>query len=133
MKRFLLIVTFALCCAEVSAHTLHVPSGEYSTIQSAINDANDSDIVVVSAGTYQENIDFLGKAITVRSVEPNNPNVVATTVIDGSDPFDPNIGSAVTFASGEDANSVLSGFTITGGTGAWLLVSWEFKGLNGNR
>jgi len=133
MKRVLLIATFVLCWTQVSAETLHVPSEQYSTIQSAIDDANDGDAVVVSDGTYQENIDFLGRAITVRSADPNDPNVVAGTIIDGNAPADSNFGSVVTFNSGEDTNSVLSGFTITGGTGSWLLVSWEFQGLLWNR
>jgi hypothetical protein len=133
MKKFLLIAAFALCWTQVSAQTLYVPSGEYSSIQSAINNANNGDTVVVSAGTYQENINFLGKTITVRSVAPNDPNVVAATIIDGNAPADSNFGSVVTFNSGEGTNSVLSGFTITGGTGSWILVSWEFQGLRWNR
>jgi hypothetical protein len=134
MKRLLLIIAaFTLCWTPVSAQTLYVPSGEYSSIQSAINDANDGDTIVVSAGTYQENINFLGKAITVRSVDPNDPNMVAATIIDGSNPVDPNIGSVVTFNSGEDTNSVLSGFTITGGTGSWLPISWHLHQVYWNR
>jgi parallel beta-helix repeat protein len=133
MKRFLLIAAFTLCWTQVSAQTLYVSSGEYSSIQSAINDANDGDTIVVSAGTYQENINFLGKAITVRSVDPNDPNVVAATIIDGSNPVDPNIGSVVTFNNGEDTNSVLSGFTITGGTGSWLPIAWQFYQVYWNR
>jgi len=70
---------------------------------------------------------------TPTSEDPNDPNVVAATVINGSNPPDPNIGSVVTFKNAEDANSVLTGFTITGGTGSWLLVSWQFKGLYWNR
>ena len=133
MKRFLLIVAFTLCWTQVSAQTLYVSSGEYSSIQSAINDANDGDTIVVSAGTYQENINFLGKAITVWSVDPNDPNVVAATIIDGSNPVDPNISSVVTFNNGEDTNSVLSGFTITGGTGSWLPIAWQFYQVYWNR
>ena len=133
MKRVLLIATFLLCCTQVSAETLYVPSEAYSTIQSAIIAADTSDTIIVDPNTYYENIDFLGRAITVRSADPNDPNVVAATIIDGSNPVDPNIGSVVTFKNGEDANSVLSGFTITDGTGSWLLVSWEFKGLRWNR
>ena len=133
MKRLLVSISMALCCAIVAqAQMLYVPS-PYSTIQSAVNDANDGDIVVVSAGTYQENIDFLGKAITVRSTDPNDPNIVDATIIDGSNPSDPNRGSTVTFKSGEDTNSALTGFTITGGSGSWELISWESKGLNWNR
>jgi len=133
MKRTLLIAVLFLCCSPALGGELYVPSEDYNSIQSAIDDANDGDIVTVSAGTYQENINFLGKAITVRSANPNEPNVVAATIIDGSNPADPNYGSVVIFRSGEDANSVLSGFTITGGTGSWLAVSWEFKELYWNR
>ena len=108
MKRLLLIGAVCLCWTGVFAQTLYVPSIEYSSIQSAIDDANDNDIIIVSSGTYQENINFLGKAITVRSADPNDPNVIATTVIDGSNPIDSNIGSVVTFNNGEDAGAVLN-------------------------
>ncbi|MHC4499137.1 MAG: right-handed parallel beta-helix repeat-containing protein, partial [Planctomycetota bacterium] len=133
MKRYLVFAAFVLCCSTTWGRELQVPSVDYNSIQSAIDDANDDDVVTVAAGTYQENIDFLGKAVTVRSVNPNDPNVVASTIIDGSNSVDPNYGSVVTFRNGEDANSVLSGFTITGGTGSWLAVSWEFQGLRWNR
>lgn len=133
MKKFLIMVTFVLCCIQAQADNLYVASEQHSTIQSAINDANNGDTIIVSTGTYRENIGFRGKAITVRSTDPNDPNVVSATIIDGSEPNDPNYGSTVTFKNGEDANSVLSGFTITGGTGSWLPVSWEFKALRWNR
>ena len=86
MKRLLLIVALVLCRREVSAQTLYVPTSEYSSIQSAIDDANDNDVVIVAEGTYYENIDFLGKAITVRSLDANDHNTVSTTIIDGSRP-----------------------------------------------
>ena len=133
MKRFLVVAIFISCCTQVRARELNVPSVDYPTIQSAIDDANDGDTVVVSADTYQENIDFLGRAITVQSVDPNDPNIVVTTIIDGNEPDDPNYGSTVTFKNGEGANSVLSGFTITGGTGSWAQIYWQFKGYVWNR
>jgi len=132
MRRILLIAVFVLCSTQVWARTISVPF-EYPSIQSAINDANDDDVIIVDPNTYRENISFRGKAITVTSLDPNDPNVVASTVIDGSEPADSNFASVVTFNSGEDNNTVLSGFTITGGTGSWLLVSWEYKGLQWNR
>jgi predicted outer membrane repeat protein len=99
------------------ADELHVPSG-YGTIQSAIDDANNGDVVVVADGTYtgpgNRDIDFLGKAITVRSTDPNDPNIVAATIIDcNGTEADPHRGFY--FDNGEDANSVLEGFTITNG------------------
>ena len=46
-------------------------SGDYTTIQAAIDDANDGDMVVVADGIYtgegNRDIDFKGKAITVKS------------------------------------------------------------------
>lgn len=57
--------------------------GYYRTIQSAVNAAANGDVVVVSPGTYLENVDFLGKAITLRSTAPLDPNVVYSTIIDG--------------------------------------------------
>jgi len=87
------------------AATLNVP-GVYPTIQAGIDAAVDGDIVLVSPGTYAENIDFQGKAITVRSDQ--GPE---TTTIDGGGTTNGSIG--VMFHSGEDYGSVIEGFTIT--------------------
>jgi hypothetical protein len=83
----------------------------YPSIQKAINDAGIGDEIVVSPGIYRhfENIDFKGKAVTVRSTNPNDPDVVSATIINGR-----GRGAAVTFSSSEDANSVLAGITVTG-------------------
>ncbi len=132
MRLFLLIATTVLFATQVWAGELYVPT-EYLRIQSAINESNNGDVVIVSPGTYQENINFLGKAITVQSIDPNEPSIREATIIDGNAPADSNFGSVVTFNGGEDNDSVLSGFTIRGGTGSWLLVSWKFGGLCRNR
>jgi len=86
---------------------LEVPS-EYSSIQAAIDAASNGDYVVVSDGTYNENINFNGKAITVRSV-----NGSAVTTIDSLGAG----GPVVTFNSSETSSSILDGFTITNGIG----------------
>jgi hypothetical protein len=82
----------------------------YTTIQTAINDANDGDEIVANTGTYYETVDFNGVACTIRSTDPNDVDVVAATIIDAN-----GAGRAVTFNDGEDAHSILMGFTITGG------------------
>ncbi|MGE5295402.1 MAG: MBL fold metallo-hydrolase, partial [Solirubrobacterales bacterium] len=79
----------------------------YDTLQAAIDEASDGDLIVAAPGTYAETVDFHGKALTVRSQDANDTWVVSETIIDGS-------AAAVVFANAETANSVLSGFTITG-------------------
>jgi hypothetical protein len=77
----------------------------YYYIQAAIDDANDGDQIEVAPATYGEHIDFKGKA--VRLYSSGGPEV---TAIDGGGNY-----HVVQCASGEDANTVLEGFTITGG------------------
>ncbi len=98
----------------VTADTIHVPAA-FATIQEAIDDLDtlDGDVIVVAPGTYFENVNFFGKAITLRSIDPNDPQVVAATTIDGGG-FD----TAVVCNSGEGPGSVLEGFTITHASGA---------------
>lgn len=132
VKRFYLILIVILGSSFAWGEGLYVPS-EYPSIQSAIDDAENGDVVIVAPNTYYENINFNGKAITVRSTDPNDPSTVSATIIDGSLPDDPNYASVVTFNSGEGNDSVLEGFTITGGTGSWIPVSWEYQGLFWNR
>ena len=89
-------------------NVLYVP-GYFPTIQSAIDAAVNGDVVYVAPGTYtgpgNRNIDFLGKAITVRSQSgPDN------CIIDCRQQ-----GRGFCFHNAEDANSILDGFTITNG------------------
>jgi hypothetical protein len=90
-------------------------SGDYLTIQEAINDSNNGDTVIVANGMYtghgNRDIDFLGKAITLCS--ENGPK---SCIIDcNGTEIDPHRGFY--FHNGEDSNSVLDGFTIINGYG----------------
>ncbi len=105
---------------------LNVP-GDYSAIQAAIDAAVDGNVVLVADSTYQENINFKGKSITVAShyYIDGDTSHISNTVVDGSNPSNPDSGSVVTFNSGEDTTSVLMGFTITGGTGTITQYIWD--------
>jgi hypothetical protein len=83
----------------------------YGYIQHAIDDAAFSDEIVLREGTYYENIYFTGKNITLGSTDPNDPTVVAATLIDGGDQ-----GPVVTVFGTQETDCVLAGLTITGGT-----------------
>ena len=112
---------------QAGAQILKVPS-VYPTIQGAIDAAVNGDIVEVSPYpvppyyyqginlnnmTGNINLRFKGKAITVRSVDPTNPAIVAATIIDCNGPHDANEPRrAFIFDHGEGASSVLAGFTI---------------------
>jgi hypothetical protein len=89
----------------LNAKTINVPANQ-PTIQDAINAANPRDVVVVAPGTYTENINFIGKAITVRS-----SGGAKATIIDGG-----NIAPVVTIDTNEGLKSILSGFTLQHGT-----------------
>ncbi len=84
--------------------TIRVPADQ-PTIQDAINTAINGDKVLVAPGNYVENINFLGKAITVTSEGGSE-----VTVIDGNQ-----ADSVATFTSGEGTSSVLDGFTLQNG------------------
>ncbi|MBN2444071.1 MAG: S8 family serine peptidase [Spirochaetales bacterium] len=97
---------------------LEVPA-EYGTIQQAIDAAWNGASVVVSPGIYTETISYNGKSITVKSTDPDNPQVVAGTII-GS----PGINTHVVYCGYfETKESLLSGFTINTTQSAGIYIS----------
>jgi predicted outer membrane repeat protein len=130
MKRLIILIAIALLPAvgtfaqpmkakpktpERERLHFHVPR-DFSTIQAAIDRAADSYLIIVAPGTYEENINFLGKAIKVRSDLDGDPDTYdispGDVVIDGM-----NLASVVTFDHDEKNDSVLDGFSLVNGIG----------------
>jgi len=99
--------------------TIYVPA-DFPTIQQAINNAADGDVIEVAPGTYKgagnRDIEFLGKAVTLRSA--NGPE---QTVIDCESSGGPGgTGGGIQHRGfylhqNEQADSVIRGFTIIHG------------------
>jgi parallel beta-helix repeat protein/predicted outer membrane repeat protein len=100
------ILLFAVLSVPTLAYSaiIYVPD-DFPTIQEAIDAAVNGDRVIVKPGTYVENIDFLGKAITVKSSQ----GAPATKIEPRK------YGSVVTFSNNEGLDSILDGFTIQNG------------------
>ncbi len=87
-----------------SADLIRVPS-DVATIQQGIDLVRAGGTVLVAPGTYVGGLDFGGRLITV--ISSDGPEV---TTIDAGGAY-----HAVEFISGEGPDTVLDGFTITGG------------------
>jgi len=113
------ILIFPMCVFSVFVSTAALPFTFYvepgNEIQDTIDLAIDGDVIIVRDGTYtgdgNRDIDFRGKAITLRS--ENGPKM---TIIDceGTEE-DTHLGFY--FESGEETDSVVEGLTITNGSG----------------
>ena len=104
-------------CVETPIHNV-TRDVYYECIQTAIDDAADTHEIIVAPGTYVENINFHGKAITLRS--SHGPDV---TTIDGQQ-----TGTVVSCLCGEGPDTVLGGLTLTGARGGaggtWVGPRW---------
>lgn len=98
----LCLVSILLALTSQAQQIIQVP-GNAVTVQAAINMANDGDTVNISPGTYEGNIDFGGKSITVQG---GGPGVILRGEANGP---------VVTFKSGETRGAVLQNVTVTGG------------------
>ncbi|GAG02843.1 unnamed protein product, partial [marine sediment metagenome] len=102
---------------------------DFSTIQDALSSTSvtngDAIIVRFREGMYYENIDFNGKNVILRSLQPTNHSVAdATRIIGSTNPT----SATVTFAGTEDNTCSLWGFRITGGGSSVTLGG----GIQGN-
>ena len=118
MKTCNLITTFLVAMMLLApsfsqAIVINVPE-DFESIQAAIDESEDGDIVLVQPGEYFENININGRNISVGSlfIIDGDPGHIGETVIDGNEN-----GNVVMI---ENTNGVggaaLNGFTITNGS-----------------
>ncbi len=103
-RGWILGIVWALLLGPASvagAVVLSVAEGD--SIQAAIAAALPGDVIDVGPGDFFEDLDFLGKAVTVRGQGPD-------TVVHGT-----GAGPVVSFVSGEGPLSVLHDLVVTGG------------------
>ena len=109
-KATLVCLSVLLAAGLAQAGTIRIPA-DYPTIQAGIDAAVNGDTVLVADGVYtgtgNVNLDFKGKAITVKS-----ENGAANCIIDCEN-IDDTYGFR--FFSGEAATAVVEGFTIRNG------------------
>jgi len=93
-------------------------TGDFATIQAAIDAAATGDVISLQPGTYigagNRDINFKGKAITVRGTTGNPNDCIINCQAAESEPH-----RGFNFVSGENSNSVLEAITITNCYGPW--------------
>jgi hypothetical protein len=97
---------------------------DFDNIQAAVDASSNGDEIIVMPGTYPSTqdghvVNMLGKAVTLRSSDPSDPDVVAATIIDGE-----NTRRGLACFNEETSNTIISGFTITNGYG----VEFDYNG-----
>ena len=106
MKCLILILcSILLVAGQCAAETIIVDQNgfaDFNNIQDAIDYSWDGDTIIVNPGIYPEDIFFNSRAVTVTSEDPDDPNTVKATIINGT----------ITFDFGEQEDSILRGFTV---------------------
>ncbi|MBK7140757.1 MAG: hypothetical protein IPH75_01605 [bacterium] len=108
-----------------NAAIIHFPA-DHPTLQSAIDASVNGDTILVAPGHHYANVNLRSKRIVLASqyLFSGDPMDIWNTVLDGSSPTFADTGSVIIIAGLQDTSMVVTGFTITGGTGTkWRDIS----------
>jgi len=111
-NHFILTVLLSVFCFFAHTQIIHVPD-DYATIQMAVDAATQSDTILVSQGTYVENVQ-INKALTIASnyLFSADPSDIENTIIDGNQ-----MGSVFTVEEIQNDTVRFIGLTVTNGNG----------------
>ncbi len=119
MKKILIVICGLVLTGALQAQIIHVPV-DFPTIQMAIDSAANGDTVLISPGTYLENLYISAKNITLASLylTTHDTSYISQTILDG------NQNGSVVHLEHVDSTFLICGFTIThgrslGGGGIW--------------
>ena len=97
--RFYLIIFLTVCLVDPAwCKIIYVPK-DFLTIQTAIENCQNQDQIIVSPGHYRENLRFNGQDIILRSTNPNDLEIVQQTVVDGG-----GISAVITLSGNETSD-----------------------------
>lgn len=98
------------------AAVIRVPA-DSATIQGAVDAARDGDEIIVTTGTYHENVRMMDKELNLHSVDPERWDVVEATIIDGG-----HKGPVISVGGTTYPYMRISGFLIRNGVGGVIGV-----------
>jgi hypothetical protein len=127
-----ILVFLMLWVSAAGATILHVPS-EYPSVQQGLNTAGEHDTVLVAEGTYYENLKFPSCNLVLASLFllDGDSVHVANTILDGSQPIQPDSASVLFLAGAQDSTTLITGFTIQGGQGTTNLTWYPGYSVQG--
>ena len=105
LRRIFIFILFYAYQGAIAQSTLYVPS-EFSTIQSAIDNSENGDTILVSKGTYIANISIENKEIILKSISGADSTII--------EPLNSEVSTLLFLDGGK---SIISGFTFTNGVG----------------